>query len=448
MRDRYLEENSGHSAFESAAVNADGRPTDTLALDSTTGSVNSLYEKNRVSRTVALDPSKGAKGRWTVLTASRSQGTTYFDWDADYYYLAYESLTPQDVRFDLDGQGDGWLRGADNIAVQFLTERSVFNEGRDRMTALRLNAARDRDNARWERLPVPARELKAYSGRMDSPPYLYVVMVGIPRSDAIDLKTNARSMVGIRIETGSFEPLSLTSPITTRLPFLKTNLVESAEAQADNLQVRLNLKGQKERQSGETVKAQLEIKNNRKEAVRPQRLYVQGYLSSREAVGEQDFSGEEIKPGQTLRRDVELAVKPAAPVGAVGLVGGVELRTGERVAALTSFERVDFASLVVNTDGKSVKNGKTVRKEIEVVIRYWRRDPAYGDLTLHLPEGWYTDGDPNRRIALTYPTLRKSVKYKIIVPNLAEPGIYRFDAEIIVNGRHFIDSGNIRVERP
>ena len=76
-------------------------------------------DPQRLKRTPLIDGVLG-DGEWDpfyTITDGPIKGTVYCNWDDNFLYLATRTEGAANVLFDLDLNGDGWLRGADNVEL-------------------------------------------------------------------------------------------------------------------------------------------------------------------------------------------------------------------------------------------------------------------------------------------------------------------------------------------
>ncbi|GEM_PF-2798225 len=413
------------------------------------------FEKHRIKRTVPMDPSQ-LDGRWDLLyLAADTTGSrvTYFDWDFDYLYFAWESATPESVRFDIDGKGDGWLRGADNLSIQLSVPQLAGDDATTvtpQVFLQYLDAEQSRDHpVVATSAPVPLAEIKTIAGR--TPRGTFVTMLAVPRSEAIGLERKNGSTFGLRVEPGlPPAPFEGTTTISTR-PMVQLTLADGIEAQEKGLKVSLKTLGRREVTFGDNVQCVLEVENKGPEPVTFTRLFLRGSQNAVSLVDAASFTGQTLEPGKKIKRELKTSISPETPLGTLVLTGGVEWPDGGAVAALTSVDRVDPYSLHLDLlDPKPIAVGSSGveggSRQMRVTARSRMSGEAKGDIALSLPAGWSLDGSPAvRSVHFRGAWEVKPYTFTVLVPGSTPPGEYLVEATVTLAGKTYTTRSTVRV---
>lgn len=414
-----------------------------------------LYEKMRIKRTVNLDPAAGLSGNWdplyTVQDTSGGARTAYCNWDDEYLYLAIETVQPTTVRFDIDGRDDGWLRGADNIALQITppTDGSTPTEPL-RPVIQRFDTAQNRDQPVWAASPIPADAVKVMTGR--TPQGTYAVCIALPRTETIGLDRKGGKDFGLRADAGSMLP-PLESDVTniTVKPMLRLTLADHVEASGNGLVVSLQV-ASREVTPNDTLKASLEVKNTTPATQRVGKMYLRGLAGSSGLVDSATFTGADIPPGKSIRREFRTNISPTAPFGALSLVGSVETTEGSTLGAYASFAKVEPYQVFLQVDQSPIPSGsiqgKPAKRDARVTVLSRANARETAKITLKLPDGWTLDkGELTREARLGYSGDVNGTLFRILVPAKADPGAYPINLTVEAAGRTYTATGTINVQK-
>jgi hypothetical protein len=453
---------------------------------------------NRIKRTVPLDISSGLEENWdTLYTVSDGDGsrTVYCNWDDSYLYLAVESPGVRTVRFDIDAKNDGWLKGADNIAL--VVTPNPGDAAKPTVTLQRFDTVQNRDQPVWAASPLPAAEVRVQSGRTGRG--THIVTVAIPRTEVLGFPLQNGSVFGFRVDAGETLPdvQSETTNLVVR-PMLRLNLADSVEARTPKgLRVGLKMSA-KEHVLGEQMKATIEVKNEGSAPVRVNKLSLRGSQSSFSLVDSANFTGEDIAPGKTLRREIKTGVSPAAPFATLVFTGNVDSDEGASVAALASFEHMEPYAVRLEADKKpagggadapnpeavqvyknqqeklkaaqnaeakareeQIKQAKAQKKPVpplapsaplpsvappsntgfartvRLIVRSRAKARDKAKVTLNLPDKWRVISSEPGELRLDYKGDVKALFYKVYIPVATPLGSYPVEAVVDIGGRTY-----------
>jgi hypothetical protein len=420
-------------------------PNITQGADATGG--GNLYETQRIKRTVALDSAQGLDGKWDPLyTVQDGNGvrTTYLDWDDNYLYVAIESPAPAEARIDIDGQNDGWLRGADNLSL-IVTPPADGSTDSPKVVAQRFDMAQNREQPVWAASPIKASDIQVAGGK--TPRGTYALLLAIPNTETIGLTRKPGATFGIRIDSGTpkLPPVADEAVSIPVRPMLRVGLTEAVEANANGLDVKLSVNGPHDITPGGAVRTTLEIKNNGQAKKRLTRLFIRGTLNDTDFVDESKFAGVDIDSGQTIKRDLRSTVAPAAANGAVVLSGGGDVDDGSTVAALLAFNKVQPYAVNVETDNKPIpaggENGADPVRTVKVFVRSRVNNHVTATINLKLPTGWKTvDGTAQKTVSLIRDGDVEFAKFQFSIPSSANLGAHDIGASVDVAGQTYTAS--------
>ena len=443
----------------------EGRPVAGIQVGTPTPDAQTgvTFERNRIKRTPQMLPKTAlSESRWDLLyavTEPNGAKIAYFDWDSDNIYLAWESPTPEAVRFDLDGSDDGFLRGADNLRVQVEMPVSLDPDAFSTtvpVTCELWDAAQSGDRPLRTPAPLPQTAIQAVAGRTDRG--TYVVMVAISKTELVGLSRTAGRKIGLRIESGG--PLATPDGTTllSNRPLLHLQLSDRVPAQEGNVRVGLQVLSGKELIPGDGLRAVLEATNLGKNPVVLTRLFVRGSQASLPFVDSGAFTGLTLAPGQTTKRELKSVVAAQTPVGAHVLSGGAEWTTDVSgtatpvtIAALASFNRVDPYYIQLSQPKTPVltssERGVGGTQTVTVTLGSRIADVTRTNVLLSLPLGWSLDGGDgvDRIVVLQGRGDYRTLRFKIQVPAQTPPGQYVIETRATIEGNPYTAAATVTV---
>ena len=425
-----------------------GEPADAASL---------RYERQRIKRTVPTDPAalrlEEAWDRLYTTGEGANRRTAYLDWDDDFLYVALESPTAENVRVDIDAKGDGWFRGADNVAIEVSATGALAVQ--------RWDTVQNRERPVWAQSPIPASAIRVTQG--NTPAGTFAVVLAIGRTEAAGLTRRPGAGFGLRTSWG--EPPALSPDASGALPptsftpraLLSLALADTVPGGDSSLSARVSVSPRQVVLGTDQVKATLTVKNETKTPVRVTRLFLRGSQTSQPHLDAAAYTGQELKPGETVRRDFVMSVGPGVGLGALVVTGGAEREGGTPVAGLAAFNRVEPYTLTLTLDERPVtpknaavtdENGSVTYEKREVVVTLASRATQRGEaeVALELPAGWGLDGgDRKRRIRLPFASEARPLRYRILIPPAAAPGTYPIRVTVQAGERTYAASANIVV---
>ena len=412
-----------------------------------------VYEPQRIKRTVSLSPEGGLAG-WDILygiEGSPSGGgarTTYFDWDNEYLYFAVETTGPvRDARFDIDLLNDGWLKGADNLAI-IVTPPAEGASTAPKFLARRFDLVQNKNAPVWAASPIAESDIKVQAGK--TPQGTYVVTVALPRTETLNAPRKPGTEIGVRIDAGTLPAFQNEAVLIPVRPLLRLILADAISASDGSVKANVSVAKSEILPQGE-LKATVEIKNDGTMPVRLNRLFLRGAGGvSGTLLDDQKFAGVEIGPGKSIKRDLKSNVPPGAKIGTYVLAGGAEM-DGKTVTALVSFDEIEPYAVSVEAEDKPVPAGSiagvpTVR-EVRVQVKSRTNVRTTAQVKLVLPAGWTLDKNAptEATVNLAYANETRTAIFRVIVPPKAEPGRHSVSASVAVGGRNYAGASSILI---
>ena len=402
------------------------------------------FEQRRIKHTVPLDPAAGVQGRWDLLYAlgeGSDRKAVYFDWDDDYLYVAAESAAPSEAQFDIDGKGDGWFRGVDNLRIAVTP--SAQEGGVPQVTVQRWDTVQNKDKPVWAASPIPVNALKVVSGRTANGSF--ATLLALPRTETIGLARKSGSEFGLRVEFGLTSANPDGAALYTPRPLLHLRLQDAIDARGSGLTVQVKAEPGRI-VPGEGIRAALEVKNDGVAPVKVARLFLRGSQTTQPLLDAATFTGMTIKPGEKVRRSFYSVVSGLAGLGAMVLTGGAETEGGAALAALASFDRVEPYGVSLSLDPRPVITGAGEQRTALVTAHGQGHRRIKGAVTMDLPAGWTVDkGDLRRELVLSFDGEARPVYFKVQVPSAAVPGVYPIHATLQIAGKTYSAEGSVVV---
>lgn len=416
-------------------VIAEGRPAAPFPGDT---SGERYYERKRIKRTVSLEPLTPLDQGWDKLyegLAGEPLKAVYFNWDDTYLYLAARTASPVDVRFDIDGAGDGWFRGAENLSVRLV---STSDASGARLIVRRFDTVQNPAQPVWALSPIPEEKILARMGKVGDEA---CAMAAIPLSEVLGIKRKPGTEFALRVAVGE-QALIETAPSD---PLLRLTLADDIEAVYQNLLVRFSLRG-RQLVPGQPVRGTLDISNSS-----PKPIFLKRYLFPDGTTLEDPKDPSMIiNPGERVRREFRFIPALGEDPLSFALRGGVEREDGGTLIALTSLQQLDPYQLTLDLDTRPISTkapeGSARQRLVAVTVQSRKDGKTQGKLQLQLPEGWSVDGDLARNFTLSYGPESKTISFKVRVPLQALPGNYPLEVKAEIGGRPYHSAAVLTVK--
>lgn len=398
------------------------------------------FDPQRLKMRPLLDGSLG-ENEWSPLyTVSDGpvKGTVYLNWDDDFLYVGVRTDAPGWVVLNLDGNSDGWLRGADNL------ELTIGPLSADQQLSARvLDAAGNRDTPVWNEKAV---DLKLVQIIQKAAGTGQIVEIGLPKGIAgVNPRLNAN--LGFRADflPAGVAPAS-TQPYEPHL-LIDLTLVESRAIAAPGIAPRLLLADAKV-VPGQTFQAQLELMNQIDEERAVRTVEWRGEGPAQEILKTvREVSAPSVKSLKTLKLRYSSLLPETAVPGFYQFTAVATLDNGRSVQATTSFQVVEpFAmQLLVSPEAVTVAGPAP----IQVVVELSSAFPTFtrGEIEIETPAGWQVKGRTKKGFDVRREDVLLRSRFEVAAPSATQAGDYTIRATLRWHGREWKAARVIKVSR-
>jgi hypothetical protein len=429
---------------EAPRVIAEGR----LAAPLPGGLPGQVYERRCLKRTLGVDAPVSA---WATLLSGAPGAplrNIAVHWDEHFLYLAARTAGVTEARFDIDGAGDGWARGADNLSVRLSPPPGAGTV--PVVEVRRFDSVQNREKSVWAASPLPLSAVRAAFVRLpDGDGWL---SVALPRTELFGLRRKNGAEWGLRAAAGTGEAQAADARGTAATNFLHLILADRVDASGRDVLVKLGTPGGARLLDGQTLNVSMELRNAGREPVTVRRVFLQRLFLSDDARDGLEEREVTLAPGQRIRRELRAEVRALPLPQSLGedaflLAGGVELASGERIIARASYDVVAPFVVTLTVDDRPVDRAEPDRSRLAVVGIQARADlRRTAAVRLVLPSGWTVEsGEPEKSVALAYASEVKGASFKVVPPPQTAPGDYALTAQVVIAGRIYRATATIRV---
>ena len=383
------------------------------------------------------------ENEWTPLYTVSDQpvnGTMYMNWDDDNLYVAARMDRPGWFVINLDANGDGWLRGQDNLEVLIAP---VGAAGVSPVTVRLLDAGVNRDAPVWNDAIVDPTSIGLASRQQGAG---QVIEAAIPRNTA-GLTLRAGAQIGFR---GDFLPAA-TAPAATA-PYephllLDVTLAEAKVVAAPGLVPRLTFEDSV-LVPGQTLRATLDL-SNQLEKPRSIRSVTWSGVGASEAYVKllREVNVPDVKGLNTLRLRYTSPLPDNSVPGFYQFVVSATLDDGTVVSSTASFSIEEAFSIVVEADPTEVALIGPTQVKLQVTLV----SPAPGfkraQVELKPPVSWEVKGKPVRSVNIHRENGVAKVHYVATIPSATQSGDYRVEATVTWLGKTWTTHRMIKVTR-
>jgi hypothetical protein len=342
---------------------------------------------------------------------------------------------------NVDANGDGWLRGADNLEVSVAP---LGESGKPVLTARILDAAGNRDAPVWnERVVDPLSIQVAQSMGSDG----QVVELAIPKGIA-GLRPRANATLSLR---GDFLPAA-TSPMPTA-PYephllIDVTLVESRIQSVPGIAARLMLEDPK-LIPGQTLRATLELTNQVDEDVNLKAVTWKGEGAAGDLLRqERNPNLPALKGLKALKLKYSSILPETAIPGFYQITAMTELPDGRSLSSTASFAVVEPFNLQITTESNMVTVlGPT---ELKVNVEIYSAVPGYarGDVEIQAPSGWQVKGRAKKGFYVNRQDASTTAPFYLTLPSNTQAGEYTVHAIVTWKGKTWKAQHMLHVHRP
>ncbi len=383
------------------------------------------------------------ENEWTPLYTVGDQpvnGTVYLNWDDENLYLAARMDRPGWFVVNVDANGDGWLRGQDNLEALIAP---VGASGVSPVTVRLLDAGANRDAPVWNDVIVDPTSIAIAARQVGAG---QVIEAAIPRGTA-GLTLRAGSQIGFRAD---FLPAA-TAPAATA-PYephllLDVTLAEAKVVAAPGLVPRLTLEDST-LVPGQTLQAALDL-SNQLEKPRGVRSVTWSGVGPSESYVKllREVNVPEVKGLKTLRLKYSSPLPETAVPGFYQFAVSATLDDGSVVSSTASFSVEEAFSIILEADPPEVALIGPTQVKFQVTLV----SPAPGfkraRVELKAPASWEVKGKPVRSVNVHRENGVAKAHYVATIPSATQSGEYRVEATVTWRGKTWTTHRVIKVVR-
>jgi hypothetical protein len=390
-------------------------------------------DPQRLKRTPLIDGVLG-DGEWDpfyTVTDGLIKGTVYCNWDDNFLYLATRTEGAANVLFDLDLNGDGWLRGADNVE---LIIGSVANGGTPVVSARLLDASNTKDTPVWNETAIDPKSIIVAEKLVNG---TQILEIAIPKNTA-SLQPRVGQNFGLRAE---FLPAGPITAFTSTAPFEPHLLLDATLAVARvtgvaGINPRLTLSDLK-CIAGEKLFATLELTNQTDQTMPIKSVLWTGTGLSANVVNTLREVNVKPLPGLKKEKLTYQTVLPAnLSVGSYLLSVTVELDGGKVIQSAAAFTVVEAIQVQMSSDPQPLVVSGQTKLFVDVDVTSAVPDHFRGDVELNvLPAGWQIDGANKRSLYIDREDAHRVARFNLKVPSTTAVGDYPVETIVTWRGQ-------------
>jgi hypothetical protein len=360
-------------------------------------------------------------------------GTIYMNWDDNNVYIAAQTDKPAWLVVDLDCNGDGWLRGADNLEI---TVSPVNNAAKPAITTRLLDALSINDSPTWNDTAVSPSSINV-AEKADGAGQ--VIEMAIPKGVAgLNPRENASMMF-----RADFLPADAT-PVPTK-PYephklLDVILVDTRTVTVPGITPILKL-NDVNYIPGENLDATLKIASQLSDPIQIQSITWQGIGPASNLVNTlRQVNIPVIKPLKSITLKYHSQIPNNAILGYYQFETDGVLANGKTFSNTTSFSIVEPFNLSITTVPPSVAINSVGETQLKVDVNIFSAVPGYaqGDVELSVPTGWEVKGRSKKGFYIDREDVTRTSHFYVLVPNAMSTGDYDLKATISWHGKTWV----------
>lgn len=381
---------------------------------------------------------------WTPLytVGDRAvKGTVYLNWDDDNLYVAARMDSPGWFVVNVDGNGDGWLRGQDNLE---LVIAPVGAASVAPVTVRLLDASVTRDAPVWNETVVSPSLVGIAARQVASG---QVVEASIPRGVA-GIAPRAGAQLGFRAD---FVPAGIspaaTAPYEPRL-LLDVTLTEAKVVAAPGVVPRLTLEDSA-LVPGQTLFATLDL-SNQLDQQRGVRSVTWTGVGAAESYVKllREVNVQPLKGLKTLRLRYSSPLPEDAVPGFYQFSVSATLDDGSVVSSTASFSIEEAFTITLEADPSDIVLIGPTPVKLNVTLTSAAPGFKRAQVTVEPPASWEVKGKASRSVNVHRENSVVRVPYTATIPSATQAGEYRVDARVTWRGKTWVTHRTIRVTRP
>ncbi len=368
-------------------------------------------------------------------------GTVYANWDDEYLYFAAKTDQPAWIVFDVDANGDGWLRGADNLELTLSPQSETSPPA---LTARVLDSASGKDAPVWNEKVVDPKAIKMAAKVSGTS---HIVEIAIPRGTA-GLVLRAGGSLGVRAD---FLPAAAT-PIPTQ-PYephllLDIKLVETVVVSAPGIAPILKLDDDK-LIPGEPLKATMELLGQTEEVIQVKSITWKGEGAAGDLLRQvRDPSVGAITLKKPLKLHYSSPLPENATPGFYQITCSADLEGGRTVVSTKGFSIVEPIKQQVLVQPDVISVGAQQVK-LKVLVEITGAAPGYtrGDVQIEVPGGWVVEGRVKKGFEVPREDGTIRAGFIALIPPATQAGDYIVHATVTWHGKTWKSHTTVKVNK-
>lgn len=400
------------------------------------------YDPQRLKMRPKLDGTIG-ENEWSPLytvTSGPITGTIFQNWDDEYLYFAARLDAPGWVCINVDGNGDGWLRGTDNLEVCIGPPDA---EGTPKVIARVLDASSGRDIPVWNDKVVDPKQI-GLAVRTEGGSH--VVEIALPKGIAgVNPRRNAALGLRVDLLPATAVPQA-TAPYEPHL-LLDVTLVEAKSVGTTGITPRLVVPDTQV-VPGQNFGATLEL-SNQLEADRPIRNVTwEGVGPAADVLR---LVRDVAVPVLKGLKNLSLQYKAPIPMGTIPgfyqMAVTVKFDDGSTVSSNATFTVVEAVAVQFTSGLESITVlGPTPHTVYVDVENRW---PGFmrGDIEIEVPQTWMVKGRAKKTYNIRNEDGKSRERFDIVIPSNTPPGEYTLHATVTWRNQTWKARQTLRVLR-
>lgn len=360
-------------------------------------------------------------------------GTIYLNWDDNNVYIAAQTDKPAWLVVDLDCNGDGWLRGADNLE---LTVPPMTAGSKPALTARILDALSINDSPTWNDTVVSPSSINMVE-KTDGAGQ--VIEMAIPKGIAgLNPRENASMMFRADILPADATPVP-TKPYEPH-KLLDIILVDTRTVTVPGITPLLKL-NDVNFIPGEKLDATLQIASQLSDPTQIQSVTWQGIGPASNLVNTlRQVNIPVIKPLKNITLKYHSQIPNNAILGYYQFETDGVLTNGKTFSNTISFAVVEPFNLSITTTPSSVAINSVGETQLKVDVNIYSAVPGYaqGEVELATPSGWDIKGRSKKGFYVDREDVTRTSHFYVLVPNAMPNGDYDLKATISWHGKTWV----------
>ena len=385
------------------------------------------YDQQRLKKRPNLDGNISDTEWDPLYTISDGpvKGTVYLNWDDENLYVAVKTDKPGWFVFDLDANGDGWLKGADNLEIAVAP---LNMDNKPVISARILDTVSDKNTPVWNDKVVDVHSLPLVQKAAGSG---QIIELAIPRGIAgLNLRVNAPMLVradllpvdAVYTPTQPYEPHIL----------LDITLVASRTVSAPGVTPRLTLEDAK-LIPGQNLTATLELTSQLGDSTVIRSVTWEGNGAAAEILKSlREVNIPALKAMKSLKLKYSSPLPTNTVPGFYQFTATAQLDSGKVAIGTVSFSVVEPFNIQIIPEPDPININTVGGTQLKAYVEIYSAVPHYasGNVEMEVPSGWIIKGRTKKEFSVEREDATGRFPFYILIPNAAQPGDYMLNATI------------------